>query len=164
MKPTSDDLRALAASLMAVSAGLQRTLRGSGDSSALAILASAAQRSDLRPSEVANALGVHQSSITRQVRSLETAGHVTLVEDPADRRSCFIRITDSGRKEVERLDQTGLERFAAFVDGWDAEEVRELGRMLSKLEVAILEFKRRERAPAGRPWQGRDRSQPPAPR
>lgn len=158
MEPTPDDLRALAAPLMAVSAGLQRTLRGSADSSALAILASAAQRDDLRPSEVAHALGVHQSSITRQVRSLEGAGHVTLVEDPADRRSCFIRITDSGRDEVDRLNQIGLERFAAFVEGWDAAEVREFGRMLSKLETAILEVKRRERAPVGRRWQGRDRS------
>ena len=158
MKPTSDDLRALAAPLIAVSAGLQRTLRGSADSTALAILASAAQRTNTRPSEVANALGVHQSSITRQVRGLETAGHVTLVEDPADRRSCFIRITDSGRHELDRLNQIGLERFGAFVDGWDADEVRELGRMLRKLEVGILDFKRRERAPVGRRWQGRDRS------
>lgn len=158
MKPTSDDLRALATPLLAVSAGLQRTLRGSSDSGALAILASSAQRSNLRPSDVASALGVHQSSITRQVHSLEAAGHVTLVEDPADRRSCFIRITDSGRKELDRLDRIGLERFAAFVAGWDATEVRELGRLLSKLEGAIVEFKRRERAPVGRPWQGRDRS------
>jgi DNA-binding MarR family transcriptional regulator len=158
VKPTPDDLRALAVPLIAVSAGLQRTLRGSADSSALAILASAAQRDNVRPSEVANALGVHQSSITRQVRTLETAGHVTLVEDPADRRSCFIRITDSGRKEVERLNQIGLERFAAFVEGWDAEEVRELGRLLSQLEASIVRVKLRERAPVGRRWQGRDRS------
>ena len=157
MQPTPDDLRALAAPLIAVSAGLQRTLRGSADSTALAILGSAAQRDNVRPSEVANALGVHQSSITRQVRSLETAGYVTLVEDPADHRSCFIRITDSGRIEVDRLNQIGLERFAAFVDGWDAGEVRELGRMLSKLEAAIHDVKRRERTPAGRRWQGRDR-------
>lgn len=159
VKPTSADLRALTGPLLAVSAGLQRTLRGSGDSKALAILGSAAQRSNLRPTDVANALGVHQSSITRQVRSLEAAGYVTLVEDPADRRSCFICITDSGRKEAERLDQIGLERFAAFVDGWDAEEVRELGRMLGKLESAIIKAKRpEESAPAGRRWQGRDLS------
>lgn len=158
MRPTSDDLRALAVPLIAVSAGLNRTMRGSADSSALAILAAAAERDDLRPSVVASALGVHQSSITRQMRSLESAGHVTVVEDPEDRRSCFIRITDSGRAEVERLNQIGLDRFAAFVEGWQAEEVRELGRMLSKLEAAIVEVKQRERAPVGRRWQGRDRS------
>jgi DNA-binding MarR family transcriptional regulator len=158
VEPSSDDLRALAVPLIAVSAGLHRTLRGSADSSALAILASAAQRDDLRPSTVATALGVHQSSITRQVRSLETAGHVTVVEDPADRRSCFIQITDSGRAEVERLNQIGLERFAAFVEGWDASEVRELGRMLSKLEAAILAVKERDRVPSGRRWQGQGRS------
>jgi DNA-binding MarR family transcriptional regulator len=158
MRPTSDDLRALAIPLIAVSAGLNRTMRGSADSSSLAILASAAERDDLRPSAVANALGVHQSSITRQMRSLESAGHVTVVEDPDDRRSCFIRITDSGRAEVERLNQIGLERFAAFVEGWTAEEVRELARMLSKLEASIVEVKQRERAPVGRAWQGRDRS------
>ncbi len=157
MKPTPDDLRALASPLMSVSAGLQRTLRGNADSSALAILAFAAERSNVRPSEVANSLGVHQSSITRQVRGLESAGHVTLVEDPDDRRSCFIHITDSGLKEFDRLNQVGLERFAAFVEGWDAEEVRELGRMLNKLETAMVRAKQRDRAPGGRRWQGRNR-------
>ncbi len=158
MKPTSDDLRALAGPLMAVGAGMQRTLRGNADSSSLAILAFAAQRSNVRPSEVANSLGVHQSSITRQVRGLESAGHVTLVEDPSDRRSCFIHITDSGIREFERLNQVGLDRFAAFVEGWDADEVRELARMLSKLEASMIKVKQRERAPGGRRWQGRNRS------
>lgn len=156
-KPTSEDLQALAVPLMAVSTGLQRTLRGSSDSSTLAILAATVQRDNVRPSEIANVLGLHQSSITRQVHSLENAGHVTLVEDPADRRSCFIRVTDSGREEFERLNQIGLGRFAAFVEGWDRAEVRELTRLMSKLSDAIHGSKVRESAPAGRYWQGRAR-------
>src|ERR1700722_15950721 len=102
VKPTPDDLLALATPLMSVSTGVQRTLRDGGDSRALAVLSAAVQRSDVRPSEIASALGLHQSSITRQVHSLEGAGYVTLVEDPMDRRSCFIRVTESGQKEFER--------------------------------------------------------------
>jgi DNA-binding MarR family transcriptional regulator len=143
---------------MAVSAGLHRMLRGTSDSSALAVLSAAAQRDNVRSSEIANALGLYQSSITRQVHNLEDAGHVTLVEDPADRRSCFIQITDSGRREFERLNQIGLERFAQFVDGWDAAEVRELTRLMSRLSDAVHSTRLRENAPVGRHWQGRNRT------
>jgi hypothetical protein len=78
VKPTPDDLRALAVPLIAVSAGLQRTLRGSADSSALAILASAAQRDNVRPSDLRSA-GKRRygrpSRVNPLVRVLQSGGN-----------------------------------------------------------------------------------------
>jgi DNA-binding MarR family transcriptional regulator len=112
-----------------------------------------ATRGRVRPSDIAVDLGVHQSTVTRQVRTLEAGGHVAVAGDPEDRRSCFITLTDAGWGEVARLTEVGLSRFAAFVADWDAEDVRTLGRLLAKLERSKSELKAREQRPAGRNWQ-----------
>jgi DNA-binding MarR family transcriptional regulator len=101
-------------------------------------------------------LGVHQSTITRQIRSLEDAGQVTVLADPDDGRSCTIALTEAGKNEVLRLTQIGLDRFALFVADWDAEEVRTFTRLLVKLEQSKANVASRERRPGGRRWQSKE--------
>ncbi|MCO1580356.1 MarR family transcriptional regulator [Crossiella sp. SN42] len=156
MRPSMDDVERMAVPLVSVSVGVQRAWRGRSGATALTVLQAAATRDNVRPSEIATALGVHQSSITRQVRALEESGHVTLAMDPEDRRSCFITLTDSGRAEVDRLTKVGLERFATFVADWDPADVRTLGRLLGKLEEAMAAANRQERRQGGRHWQQKD--------
>lgn len=65
-----------------------------------AILQQAAARGQVRPSELAAGLDLYPSSITRQTRSLEADGFVTVEADPADRRSCLIALTEAGQAEL----------------------------------------------------------------
>jgi DNA-binding MarR family transcriptional regulator len=152
MTPQKKDVQEMVTALMAVVGSIQRAQR-QGDAAALSVLRIAATSGRARPSDIANELGVHQSTITRQVRGLQDASYVEISADPDDGRSCFISLTDTGWQELKRLAEFGLSRFALFVADWDAEEVRTLGRLLAKLEASKAEVAKRERRASGQTWR-----------
>lgn len=152
MKPTFDDVQRMVTALFTLVGGLNRAARHIPDAAALNVLQTVAAQGRMRPSEVAAILGVHQSSVTRQVQALQDRGLVLVEVDPADRRSCFISLSEAGQAEVARLTGIGMQRFAAFVADWDAEDVQALTRLLIKLEESKAEVGRREAEAAG---QGR---------
>lgn len=152
MRPTNDDIQQMAGVLTRVSRGVEHARRR-GAASTLAILWVIAGAERVRPSEIADALDVHQSSITRQVRALGEAGLVEQTADPHDRRSCFVTLTEAGRQEIVRLNRVGVGRFARFVADWEATEVQTLSRLLLKLESSIAEVRRQDETEGGRHWQ-----------
>jgi len=123
----------MAAALITTKQSMDRVSR-KGDASRLMTLYAIAARGESNPKTISDVLGVHASSVTRQIQALQQAGQVTVTTDPEDRRSCRVKLTGSGRAEIARLQEQGLDRFASFVANWDAEEVRELTRLLVKLE------------------------------
>lgn len=155
MPANPEDVRQLVNALFAVSNGLERARRRNPAAGTLALLHIVAHRERVRPSEVAAELGVHQSSVTRQMQALERAGQVDVAVDPDDRRSCFISLTPAGRAELERLNQIGLGRFAKFVAGWDAEDVHTLTRLLVKFEASKNEVARAEQLQVSEAWHKR---------
>lgn len=141
--------------LFTVAGGLERARRKKPDAARLAVLQVVASADRVRPSDVAAALDVHPSQITRQVKALEDAGHVHVEADPEDRRSCFVSLTGDGREEAARLGEAGMARFMKFVADWDAADVREFTRLLVKFETskaAVAEEEQRTRAPR---WRAR---------
>jgi DNA-binding MarR family transcriptional regulator len=153
MRPTSADVEHMIAPLMSISAGVQQAWRGRTAASTLMLLRTVAANERMRPSDLATLIGVHLSSITRQLRTLEDSGFVTLTADPDDRRSCFVTLTEAGIAEHQRLMHVGFERFADFVDGWDAADVRRLGDLLSKLDESMAERNQARQVEGGRRWQ-----------
>jgi DNA-binding MarR family transcriptional regulator len=154
MDPTSNtstrqDVEQLVAALFAVTSGLDRARRQIPDAAALSVLQvlAWAERQEpaqkIRPKDIAAALGVHRSAVTHQLQALEEDGQVTLTVDPADRRSWFVALTDTGRQELDRLTTIGLDRFASFVADWDAQEVRTLTRLLIRFDASKAEVGRR---------------------
>jgi DNA-binding MarR family transcriptional regulator len=147
--PTRQDVEQLVAALFAVTSGLERARRQIPDAAALSVLQVLAWADrntparQVRPKDIATTLGVHRSAVTHQLQALEAAGQVTLSVDPADRRSWFVALTNSGRAELDRLTSIGLDRFASFVADWDAQEVRTLTRLLVKFETSKAEVGRR---------------------
>ncbi|SHK94846.1 DNA-binding transcriptional regulator, MarR family [Streptomyces yunnanensis] len=130
----------LAFAVNTVAAGVERARRRIPEAASLAVLQVLgwAEREvpdkAVRPSDLASALEVHRSAITHQLKTLQQAGHVTLTTDPADRRSSIVTLTDSGRHELDRLAEQGLDRFTAFVADWDAADVRTLADLLTRFE------------------------------
>jgi DNA-binding MarR family transcriptional regulator len=133
MRPTRKDVFDMTAALMAVISGVRRASQ-KGDAATLSILGTVASGQSVRPSDVAVALGVNQSSVTRQMQKFERVGFLKLVADPNDRRSCHIILTAAGRAEMRRLTNIGLDRFALFVQDWDARDVRAFARYLVQFE------------------------------
>lgn len=153
MQPDMQDVQQLVMALFTVNSSLDRAWRRSSQASTLVVLQVIAAGPGVSPKEIAAELDLHPSSITRQVQVLEDAGHVAVVANQEDRRSCRITLTDAGQQELNRLTQIGLGRFASFVADWDAEEVRTLAGLLWKLEVSKAQVARHEQRPGARRWQ-----------
>jgi DNA-binding MarR family transcriptional regulator len=142
VNPNRHDVEQMAAALMTTLRSVERARR-KGDASRLATLYVIAAQPESNAKDISEELGLHPSSITRQIQALEQDGLVKVKADPADGRSCLVSLTASGKAEIKRLTQVGLERFASFVAKWEAEEVRTLTRLLTKLELSKAEVNAR---------------------
>jgi DNA-binding MarR family transcriptional regulator len=131
------DIGDLIAPLYAISTSLQRVVSSKPAVHRLTILQAVAHSNGARPSDLAAALHLHLPQVSRQVQALADEGLLDVVGDPTDRRSRLLHLTDAGRAEVERLVAFGLGRWRGFLADFDTTEVRELARLLTKLQGAL---------------------------
>ncbi|MGP0053405.1 MAG: MarR family winged helix-turn-helix transcriptional regulator [Solirubrobacteraceae bacterium] len=151
MQPSRTDVQRMVAALFAMNAGLDRARRRSRGASTLSLLQLLAGGVGLRPSDLAEHLGVHPSLITRQIQELEDAGFVRVSANPDDARSLLVSLTPAGVAEQRCLREVGLDRFARFVAAWTPEEVRTLADLLEKLEQSKAAVAAQERLRAAPP-------------
>jgi DNA-binding MarR family transcriptional regulator len=149
-RPSRRDVERLVVALFTSNASLDRARRRSKGASALGALQTLEGRQGVRPSEIATTLQVHPSLVSRQVQELEASGFAAVRADDGDKRSCLVSLTDQGQDELARLREFGLTRFASFVADWQPAEVRELTRLLEKLEASKAVVAERERPASGR--------------
>ena len=152
VKASKDDVRAMVTALFVTNAALDRARRQKKGASTLSLLQVIAAAPGIRPSEIASTQDVHPSQVTRQVRELEGLGHVQVIADTADRRSCRVTLTSAGSDELQSLTEEGLDRFGSFVADWEPEDVRMLTSLLQKLEASKAAVAARQRPAAGRRW------------
>ena len=115
-----------------------RRLRRTGgpaqlDMAGLLVLHRLAHDEPRRPSDLANDLALDLSTVSRHVRTLESAGLVLREADPDDGRSFRVRVTEQGTDLlVESLDrrEQAVERV---LDSWDTDDVEQLRRLLTRL-------------------------------
>ena len=88
----------------------------------------------MRPVDLARAVLLTRSGVTRLVQGLERAGLVERVPSPDDRRGLLVHLTEAGRDVLRRASRTHLagvrERFA---DRFDDDELRTLSDLLGRL-------------------------------
>lgn len=156
-------MRSMVAALFMLTAGLERARRQQRTAAALDLLQVIAGHDGMRPSDIADRQAVHPSLVTRQVRELEDAGYVQVVGDPQDGRSWLVALTPSGRAEMTRLQEIGLDRFALFVAEWTEDDVRTLAALLDKLRASITDVSERERNQVSRRERSRVLSHRPGP-
>ena len=88
----------------------------------------------LRPVDLARAVLLTRSGVTRLVQGLERAGLVERVPSPDDGRGSLVRLTAAGRDALRRASRTHLagvrERFA---DRFEEHELRTLSDLLGRL-------------------------------
>lgn len=146
--------------MAALMASIRSTERASrkGDASRLMALYAVAANPECTPKSISEELGLHASSVTRQIQSLEDEGYVKVTADTEDRRSCRVALTAAGGREIVRLHEIGMQRFSSFVADWDVAEVRELTRLLIKLERSKAEVNSATRKPAGARWRSKSKA------
>lgn len=147
------DVEGLVAALFVVNNGMTRAMKQRPKAGELRLLQAVAMREGSRPSELADAMGVDRSLVTRQLRDLEEEGKVAVRPDPSDGRAFVAELTDLGRQQIAELTEFGLRRYESFVADWDAEEIHELTRLLWKFErgkAAVVEREQQTRPERGR--------------
>jgi DNA-binding MarR family transcriptional regulator len=98
-------------------------------------LATAAGRTGLRASEIAQALGLDKSTVSRGITQLETLGLIERVGDPADGRARLLRLTTEGAARFGAMRAQRQAQFQAILDRWDTADLADLARLLGRLNT-----------------------------
>lgn len=95
------------------------------------------QLGPVRLTELACALGLDPSSVSRQVSGLERSGWVSREEDPSDGRATRLRLTPSGADVVAVLREARAEALARVTPEWTPDDLDELADRLARLNHDI---------------------------
>ena len=90
----------------------------------------------VRGGEVSDVLGLHKSTASRNLTTLEELGLVERIPDPDDARARQVRLTTQGAEALERTFAGRRERLRSQVAGWEPGDVAEFARLLRKLNDA----------------------------
>jgi DNA-binding MarR family transcriptional regulator len=93
------------------------------------------RRETLSISDVAEALGISQSTATTACKRLEAAGLITRTRSEADERVVEVSLTDLGRDTVEGWRRRRREAVVELLAPLDESERDELQRLLEKLLI-----------------------------
>ncbi|WP_341393760.1 MarR family winged helix-turn-helix transcriptional regulator [Arthrobacter sp. G119Y2] len=91
------------------------------------------QQQAMRLTDIAASIGIGKPSISRQIVMLESLGLVQKHADPQDGRAQAISLTPAGAQALARTQAARKDLFRTLLDGWDDEELVQLGSLLTKL-------------------------------
>ena len=111
----------------------RRSLAGTLSTPSVVTLAVVHQRGTMRVSEVADALALDLSTVSRQVTHLRRRGLLESAPDPEDGRSQRLHVTRAGTDELRTHRRRVVDKLVENLRDWDDHEVVELTRLLGKL-------------------------------
>ncbi|NUK11091.1 winged helix-turn-helix transcriptional regulator [Streptomyces lunaelactis] len=88
----------------------------------------------VRQSELIKAVDLDPSTVTKMLQRLEQTGHVRRCQDPDDRRAVLVEATDNSCALLADVTDAWGDLEAYTLAGLDADERRELTRLLAKVE------------------------------
>jgi DNA-binding MarR family transcriptional regulator len=112
------------------------------DSAGYAVLVAvrdlAAAGGGARGGDISDVLGLHKSTTSRNLTTLERLGLIERIADPADARARQVRLTVAGADALERSVSGRRERLRERLASWDARDVSDLARLLRQLNDMAL--------------------------
>lgn len=94
-------------------------------------------RAGVRGSELADSFGVHKSTISRGLSTLEGLGLVERVPDPTDGRARLVALSADAAVKMEQVRKQRHERLATAIESWDGDDLGVLARLLERLNTAL---------------------------
>jgi DNA-binding MarR family transcriptional regulator len=89
--------------------------------------------------DLAHALHLDASTVTRQATTLEGGGFVERRRDPADRRSMTLLLTNEGRRTMRDVERQRKQRIESLLREWEDPQKSSLGLALTKLNASLVE-------------------------
>ncbi|HEY0470550.1 MAG TPA: MarR family transcriptional regulator [Kribbella sp.] len=91
----------------------------------------------VRASDVAQALGLDKSTVSRGLAHLENLGLIERVGDPDDGRARLLRLTATGSARFDAMRAQRQTEFRAILARWDATDLSGLARLLARLNTDL---------------------------
>lgn len=91
----------------------------------------------VRASDVAQALGLDKSTVSRGITQLESLGLIERVGDPDDGRARLLRLTTVGAERFGAMRTQRQTEFRAILDRWNPTDLADLGRLLTRLNTDL---------------------------
>ena len=92
---------------------------------------------DARAGDLAGALQVAPSVVSRALVPLEQSQLIERRPDPHDARAARLGLTEAGRDRLAQVRDETVGRFAPMLDAWDSSDIDSLAQLLSRLEKTI---------------------------
>jgi DNA-binding MarR family transcriptional regulator len=99
-----------------------------------------AEGEGLTPHELADLAAVTRAAMTGLIDTLREAQLVSCVDDPLDRRTYRVFLTDEGHRFLKKMLPDHFRRMSALVGGLSLQEKRSLVKMLEKVNDALGAF------------------------
>ena len=87
----------------------------------------------VRGGDISDALGLHKSTTSRNLATLEQLGLVERVPDRDDARARQVRLTEEGAEALERSVAGPRERLRSQLRTWENDDIVALARLLRQL-------------------------------
>jgi DNA-binding MarR family transcriptional regulator len=97
------------------------------------------------PTSLADRLGLHISTVSRQVASLEDRGLVRAQRHHFRRRETVISLTVRGHDAARQLRDVRRHHVLGLLEGWSEDDKNELARLLYRLASGFRSFRGRGR-------------------
>jgi DNA-binding MarR family transcriptional regulator len=138
LQATNDEFHELANALLGASHLLLRHRLGRDpEPAAFLVLSLVGRGASLRPSDVAAAMRLDQSTISRHVQALEADGYLAKVKDPRDGRCCCLKVTAAGRAAIDAAMARRAEFFRQATKHWPRTDFRTLVALLDRLAADL---------------------------
>jgi DNA-binding MarR family transcriptional regulator len=110
--------------------------RGDVESATQLLLHTVAAHGPLRTSALAESVHSDLSTVSRQVGALVAGGLLERRADPADGRACLLALTPAGEAAVTDHERGRANFFAAVLDGWAQDELRQFAGLLDRFTAS----------------------------
>lgn len=104
---------------------------------------------DGHAADIAEILGLHKSTTSRGITALERIGLLERVTDPEDARAKVVRLTARGEQALTAAQQGRRRQFGARLTMWSDRDVRQLARLLQRLNDDLAGVSASDAASAG---------------
>ncbi|MBW9205138.1 MarR family transcriptional regulator [Mumia sp. zg.B53] len=91
----------------------------------------------VRGSDLADAVSVHKSTVSRGIAQLEQLGLVERVPDPTDGRARLISLTEVARERLAEVRATRRARLARAIADWTEDDLDTLASLLGRLNTGL---------------------------